>query len=72
MKTKAQIQAEIRKLTKIAQKPGPQSDVSKTAYEAWHALRWVIETVDWTPAGNCLAWTSTNENHEDREASQTD
>lgn len=57
MKTKAQIEAQIKKLRKLAQAPGPQTDVSKTAYEAWHTLRWVLESgLDWTPTSNCKAW----------------
>ena len=47
MKTKAQIAYQIRQLTKIAENNTGHAAV--VAYEAYHALRWVVEDVDWTP-----------------------
>lgn len=52
MKTKKQIEAQIKKLVKISSSGSIKDIKCAVAYEAYHALRWVIEDTDWSPWSN--------------------
>jgi hypothetical protein len=51
MKAKSTIQAQIRRLRRIAENDDVDEYLRHRCYEAYHALRWVIEDTTWTPAG---------------------
>lgn len=50
MKAKSTIQKQIRALKAISDDPKQTTVIRDQAYEAYHALRWVIEKTTWTPA----------------------
>lgn len=50
MKAESTIRRQIRKLRTIAEDPAIPDQVQGKAYEAYHALRWAITLVAWTPA----------------------
>ncbi|HUW44615.1 MAG TPA: hypothetical protein VMW50_02355 [Dehalococcoidia bacterium] len=50
MKAETTIRHHIVRLRRLAQNRRTPRDTANGAYEAWHALRWVIEDVSWTPA----------------------
>lgn len=52
MKAKSTIQKEIRRLRQMAENQLLTDASTDLAYETYHALRWVIEDVNWTPHGN--------------------
>ena len=52
MKTVKQIKRQISELKRLSERT-PDQEQKTAAYEAYHALRWVIENVDWTPARIC-------------------
>lgn len=49
MKAKSTIQKQIRTLRRIAEDEAETEKRRDQAYMAYHALRWVIKDVDWTP-----------------------
>ena len=52
MKAKSTIKKQIRRLQQIVEDTtGAPEDLRKWCYDAYHALRWVVENTDWTPAG---------------------
>jgi len=51
MKATSTIRHQIARLKRLAQDPRTPRGTANGAYEAWHALRWAIEDVSWTPAG---------------------
>lgn len=52
MKAESTIRKQIRRLRAISEDDVNYSrETRNQAYEAWHALRWVLESVSWTPAG---------------------
>ncbi len=51
MKAKSTIQKQIKRLQLIAEDTTQPLNRRGRCYEAYHALRWVIENVDWSPAG---------------------
>lgn len=50
MKAISTIRKQIARLSKISKDENNHPDVKRVAYETYHALRWVIEDVSWTPA----------------------
>ncbi len=51
MKAKSTIEKQIRRLRRIVEDtPRVSEDLQKRCYDAYHALRWVIEDTTWTPA----------------------
>lgn len=50
MKAQATIRNEIRRLRKMSEDARLPPQTRTEAYEAYHALRWVIEDVDWRPS----------------------
>ena len=50
MKAKSTIQKQIKRLEKIADSEDVPENIRQESYEAYHALRWVIEDTSWTPA----------------------
>ena len=51
MKAKSTIQKQIRRLERITKDAAVSVGLNNQCFEAYHALRWVIEDTDWTPAG---------------------
>ena len=51
MKAESTIKKQIRRLERIADREDAPERLRLGAYEAYHALRWVVEDTDWTPAG---------------------
>ncbi len=52
MKAKSTIEKQIRRLQRIvADTQGAPEDLRNRCYDAYHALRWVVENTNWTPAG---------------------
>lgn len=49
MKSESSIRKQINRLRKVVDRC-PNGAIKHEAYEAYHALRWVIEKVDWNPA----------------------
>lgn len=49
MKAHSTIKKQIRRLEKVS-KSGAPMYLRNESYAAYHALRWVIEDVNWTPA----------------------
>lgn len=50
MKAKSTIRKQIRRLARLAESDTVPEPIRGEAYEAYHALRWVLEPVSWTPA----------------------
>ena len=50
MKTKSTIRKQIVRLKNLADTDNVPEVIRQESYEAYHALRWVIEDVSWTPA----------------------
>lgn len=57
MKAKSTIHKQIRRLRRLVDSPAdvPQP-IRDCAYEAYHALRWAIEDVRWTPGRLLEDW----------------
>ena len=51
MKSERTIRKQITKLKRLSSDSRLSDQRRYEAYEAWHALRWVLEKVDWDPAG---------------------
>ncbi len=49
MKAKSTIKKQIARLTKVCDHTKDKK-IGGEAYEAYHALRWVVEDTSWTPA----------------------
>ena len=58
MKSESSIRKQIARLKNAAQ--NNTGAPALAAYEAWHALRWVIENVDWTPVKNINGYLPDN------------
>ena len=57
MKAESTIRREINRLRSMAENDQYTDASRQIAYEAYHALRWVIEEVSWTPRreiGRCM------------------
>ncbi len=51
MKAKSTIKKQIARLKSISESADYCQAMKYEAYEAYHALRWVVEDTSWTPAG---------------------
>ena len=51
MKAESTIRREIARLRKMSKDAQLPRSTQHEAYEAYHALRWVIENTSWTPSG---------------------
>ncbi len=49
MKAESTIKKQIARLERVCNTSNDTA-VKGEAYEAWHALRWVVEGVSWSPA----------------------
>lgn len=51
MKAEPTIRSQIRRLKRLSESDTTPADLIHRCYDSYHALRWVIEKTDWTPAG---------------------
>ena len=51
MKAESTIQAQIRRLKRLSEDTAVYDTLRRRCYDAYHALIWVMEKTDWTPAG---------------------
>ncbi len=65
MKARRTIEGQIARLRRLAFSDNIPRGLAERCYEAWHALRWVVEDVNWTPAGEA-------EREAERKAVKTD
>lgn len=49
MKNISTIRRQIARLRRLSEDESIRTDARDMAYEAYHALRWVIEDTSWTP-----------------------